>query len=282
MSEQITHTANVKRLERSSSDRMIAGVSGGLGRYFDLNPGVFRLGFVVLVLLGGAGILVYLSAVLVIPNEGEEQSIAARILADRRDRPVPLIALGLVGIAIAVLLSRGDLWPVAGTGWVLILIIGVSVVFASRSERRNRTVLVIGLGALSLIAVALATAVVVAFAWFDVSISDGIGQRTYTPANAADVRSNYKIGIGDLNLDLTNVHRGVATPITAKVGIGELKVTIPRDAQVTVNAHAKVGDVNVLTHEDNGTNATVHLANGRKLVLNAQVGAGQIRVVRAR
>src|SRR5215468_4832492 len=84
MSEHITHTATVKRLERSSSDRMLAGVSGGLGRYFDLNPGVFRLGFIVLVLLGGAGILVYLAAVLVIPNEGEE-SIAARILAERRD-----------------------------------------------------------------------------------------------------------------------------------------------------------------------------------------------------
>ena len=43
MSEHITHTPSIKRLERSSSDRMIAGVSGGLGRYFDLNPGVFRL-----------------------------------------------------------------------------------------------------------------------------------------------------------------------------------------------------------------------------------------------
>src|SRR5215472_5540470 len=175
MSEHITETTSIKRLERSSSDRMIAGVSGGLGKYFDLNPGVFRLGFIVLVLLGGAGILVYLAAVLVIPNEGEE-SIAARILAERRDRPVPLIALGLVGIAIAVLLSRGDLWPAAGTGWVLILILAVGVVFASRSERRNRAVLAIVLGTVALIAVALVTAVVVAFAWFNVSLSDGVGK----------------------------------------------------------------------------------------------------------
>ena len=55
MSEHITHTQGIKRLERSSTDRMLAGVSGGLGRYFDLNPAVFRLGFVVLTLLGGAG-----------------------------------------------------------------------------------------------------------------------------------------------------------------------------------------------------------------------------------
>src|SRR5262245_46993673 len=125
MTEPITHTVSIKRLERSSSDRKIAGVAGGLGRYFDLNPGVFRLAFVVLPLLGGAGILVYVTAVLVMPAEGDEQSIAERIISERRDRPVPLIALGVAGIAIAVLLSRGDLWPAAGTGWVLILIIGL-------------------------------------------------------------------------------------------------------------------------------------------------------------
>jgi phage shock protein PspC (stress-responsive transcriptional regulator)/predicted membrane protein len=280
MSEHITHTATVKRLERSSSDRMLAGVSGGLGRYFDLNPGIFRLGFIVLVLLGGAGILVYLAAVLVIPNEGEE-SIAARILAERRDRPVPLIALGLVGVAIAVLLSRGDLWPAAGTGWVLILIIAVGVVFASRSERRNRAMVAIVVGTLSLIAVALVTAVVVAFAWFNVSLSDGVGKRSYTPTTAADVRSTYKLGIGELNLDLSNVHRAILKPITAKVGIGDLKVTIPRNAQVTVNAHAKAGDVTVLRRDDNGRNATVHLSGGNTIKLNAQVGAGKIQVVRA-
>ena len=77
MNEHIAHTPQIKRLERSSSDSLIAGVAGGIGRYFELNPAVFRLGFVILTLLGGAGILVYLSAVLVIPVEGREQSIAA-------------------------------------------------------------------------------------------------------------------------------------------------------------------------------------------------------------
>src|SRR3954470_19205577 len=108
MTQPLTHTSEVKRLERSSN-RVVAGVSGGLGRYFDLNPAVFRLGFVVLTLLGGAGILVYLAAVLVIPVEGRDQSIAAQVLAERRDRPAPLIGLGLAGVALAVLLSRGDL-----------------------------------------------------------------------------------------------------------------------------------------------------------------------------
>ncbi|MGZ4339166.1 MAG: PspC domain-containing protein [Gaiellaceae bacterium] len=76
MSEHTLHTTQIKRLERSRTDKVLAGVSGGLGRYFDLTPTVFRLGFVVLTLLGGAGILVYIAAVLVMPKEGDESSIA--------------------------------------------------------------------------------------------------------------------------------------------------------------------------------------------------------------
>jgi len=281
MSEHITHTPSIKRLERSSSDRMIAGVSGGLGRYFDLNPGLFRLGFVVLTVLGGAGILVYLAAVLVMPTEGEEQSIAAKALAERRDRPVPLIGLGLAAVAIAVLLSRGDLWPAAGTGWVLILILGLIVVWASRRERVNRRLLAALLGLLSLITVALVTAVVVAFAWFDVSLSDGVGDRSYAPATAADVHSAYKLGVGDLHLDLSNVDGATTKAVRAKVGIGDLRIVVPRNAVVTVDAHAKVGDVNVLQHEGHGRNATVRTGHGRGLVLDAEVGAGAIHVVRA-
>ena len=120
MNEHITHTPQIKRLERSSTDRMLAGVSGGLGRYFDLNPAVFRLGFVVLTLLGGAGILVYLAAVLVIPVEGNEQSIAAQVLAERRDRPWPVVGLGLAGVAlVAAPLARRARPP--GRGWIVVL-----------------------------------------------------------------------------------------------------------------------------------------------------------------
>src|SRR3954466_7676622 len=104
MTQPLTHTSEVKRLERSSN-RVVAGVSGGLGRYFELNPAVFRLGFVVLTLLGGVGVLVYLAAILVIPVEGDEQSIAAQVLAERRDRPWPVVGLGLAGVALLLLLS---------------------------------------------------------------------------------------------------------------------------------------------------------------------------------
>jgi phage shock protein PspC (stress-responsive transcriptional regulator) len=279
MSEYSTHPASIKRLERSTSDKKVAGVAGGLGRYFDLNPNVFRLGFVILTILGGAGVLVYLAAVLVMPVEGEEQSIAARAFAERRERPAPLIGLGLVGVALAVLLSRGDLWPSAGAGWVLVIVGGLIILWASRHERGGRRVLRYVAGIVSLLAVAVAIAVVAAFSWFDLSLSDGIGDRTYQPAAAVDVRPSYALGIGDLRVDLSHV-AGPAH-IKASVGVGNLKVIVPASAAVTVDARVKAGDVYVFNRHDDGTNAAIQTGKGG-LVLDAKVGAGRIDVVRAR
>jgi phage shock protein PspC (stress-responsive transcriptional regulator) len=281
MSEHMTHTASIKRLERSPSNRMVAGVASGLGRYFDINPSVFRLGFVVLTLLGGAGILVYLAAVLVIPVEGRDNSIAAQVLAERSERPAPLIGLGLAGVALAVLLSRGDLWPAAGAGWVLILIAGLTILWASRESRRGRRIFVLLASLASVLAIAVVTALVVAFAWFNVSLSDGVGDRTYQPATAAAVQPSYEVGIGNLRVDLSHVSPNTAVKVKAKVGIGELKVVVPATAAVTVNARAKVGDVYVLRSHDDGHDAAVHTGTGGGLVIDATVGAGRIDVVRA-
>ena len=183
MSENITHTPSTKRLERSSADRVIAGVSGGLGRYFDLNPTFFRLGFVVLTLLGGAGILIYLAAVLVVPDEGK-QSIAAETLSARRERPWPLVGLGLAAVALAVLLSRAAIWPAAGFGWVLVLLAGLVILWTSdarRGSRRSRIIVRSLVGVMIALIVAVVAAVSVAFAWFDVGLGDGAGTRVESP-----------------------------------------------------------------------------------------------------
>src|SRR5437899_9713465 len=129
-----THTVEgptIKRLERSRSDRMLVGVSGGLARYFEIHPAFFRVGFVVLTLLGGAGLLIYLVAALVMPAEGEPDSIASAALRGRRDRPWPLIGLGLVVVAAAVLLSHATLWP-QGDAWFLLLIAGGAILWITR------------------------------------------------------------------------------------------------------------------------------------------------------
>ena len=44
---------------------------------------------------------------------------------------------------------------------------------------------------------------IVAFTWFDVSLGDGVGNRSDTPASASEVHRQYKLGLGDLKLDLS-------------------------------------------------------------------------------
>src|SRR6188508_1498550 len=141
MSEHTTHTTElpeIRRLERSRSDRMIAGVSGGLARYFEIHPAVFRVGFVVLTLLGGAGLLIYAAAALVIPDEGKQDSVATAALRDRRDRPWPLIGLGLLAVAGAILLSRATMWP-DGDAWWLFLIAGAVILWLTRHPKAEST-----------------------------------------------------------------------------------------------------------------------------------------------
>jgi phage shock protein C len=61
---------NTSRITRSRSDRMIAGVAGGLAAAFGIDPLFVRIGFIVLTLLNGIGALLYLALWLIVPNDG--------------------------------------------------------------------------------------------------------------------------------------------------------------------------------------------------------------------
>jgi phage shock protein PspC (stress-responsive transcriptional regulator) len=67
-------------LRRTFGDRMVGGVAAGLARYLGVDPTIVRVGFVVLTLIGGAGIPLYLAGLLLIPDEGSDQSIASSII----------------------------------------------------------------------------------------------------------------------------------------------------------------------------------------------------------
>jgi phage shock protein PspC (stress-responsive transcriptional regulator) len=58
-----------KRLYRSRTDRKIAGVCGGLGKYFNMDPVIFRIIWVALALGLGAGVIAYLIFWLVVPED---------------------------------------------------------------------------------------------------------------------------------------------------------------------------------------------------------------------
>ena len=57
-----------KRLHRSNENKVIAGVCGGIAEYFDMDPTLIRLGWVLFCAMGGSGLLAYIIAALVIPE----------------------------------------------------------------------------------------------------------------------------------------------------------------------------------------------------------------------
>lgn len=58
-----------RRLTRSNTDRIIAGVAGGVANYLDIDPTLVRLGLVLLVLVGGVSPVIYVILWAVLPNE---------------------------------------------------------------------------------------------------------------------------------------------------------------------------------------------------------------------
>jgi phage shock protein PspC (stress-responsive transcriptional regulator) len=310
MSEHTAEPAAVKRLERSRDDRMLAGVCGGLARYFGIHPAFYRVGFVVLTLIGGAGILIYAAAALVIPDEGQEDSIASGVLRERRERPWPLIGLGLVAVAGAVLLSNVSIWPRGDAAWILLLLAGWTILMLTRkhpakrqaeeapeeggeaptaalapkaSGRVGRVAAAIGIAVGIFVTLVLIAAAIFA-AVLPVHLGRGIGEENYRVVDIRDLRASYTHGIGDLRVDLGGVRLPVGeTHLKARVDIGRVTVIVPRDAALQVRGEARFGEVELLGQSTEGSDAdrTIRQQGKRVLVLDGRVGAGKLVVERA-
>jgi phage shock protein C len=68
-----------RRLYRSTTDRRLAGVCGGLAEYFDIDPLLVRIGFVIAALAGGPGIIAYVVLWIAMPKASTDASPPARL-----------------------------------------------------------------------------------------------------------------------------------------------------------------------------------------------------------
>lgn len=270
-----------RRLVRPKGDRWVGGVAAGLGAYFDLSPTIYRIAFVVLALAGGTGVLLYLVAWAVIPEEGAADSIAAAELRKHRDRPRRLLGLAAIGLAAILALSSAHIWPSPGNLWVAIALLVAAVAWwRSGTPRPGRRRIVVGalLGAFALAVVGLVLAV-------RVPLFAGIGNRSDAPAIAQDIHSKYTLGAGKLDLDFSNVQLPKGeTFVKATVGIGALHVAVPPNATVDVVGRAQAGDVQLLGQDDSGLHVRSHIVDrtgsGRVIVLSLRTGLGKVVVSR--
>ena len=113
-----------RRLLRSRDERVIGGVCGGLARYFNVDPLIFRIAAVALVFVGGFAIVAYIAALLLVPDDdGTGQAVAGK--PGRVATVVGAFVIVLAGVA----LLDGQ-WGI-GFGWFF------GALVADRADRRG-------------------------------------------------------------------------------------------------------------------------------------------------
>lgn len=124
----------VRTLRRSSTDRVGAGVAGGLGEYFGVDPVLFRVLFAVTSFFGGVGIIAYLLGWILIPEHGTEQAPLDRISAQMRRYKIPFWLVATVG-SVLVWAIFFSWWAPGPAGGLVVAAIILAIVFSRRASR---------------------------------------------------------------------------------------------------------------------------------------------------
>lgn len=133
-----------KKLYRSRDNKMLFGVCGGLGEYFDIDPIIIRLFFIALTFAGGAGVVLYIIAAIIIPeepskknnktiSEENESKESKEIKIKRRTSSELVFGLLFVFLGIGFLMQNFFDWFNFRNFWPFILIIlGLAILINPR------------------------------------------------------------------------------------------------------------------------------------------------------
>ena len=122
------------RIRRSTTDKKVAGVAGGLARHLDVDPVILRVAFVVLTFFGGAGLIAYAAGWLLLPMDDGSEGVIR--MEDRNRAVVLTIVTVLAGLAIVAELA-GDAWGPFWFPWQLAAVAVIAAVLINRHERRR-------------------------------------------------------------------------------------------------------------------------------------------------
>jgi phage shock protein PspC (stress-responsive transcriptional regulator) len=229
----------------------------------------FGVGIGSLVLAGSIAALVWLR--LRRRPAGEQ----ARASADRR--LFGCLALVAAVVVWSVLFAMAGAWLAGIDGrlaaWVVVAI-GAALVLSAFTGRARRLVL-------PAVAFAVSVAVIAAA---HVDLHGGVGERTYRPHGLSEVRHDYRLGAGRLEVDL----REVAFPpgdthLHVRLGVGELVILVPRGVCVATSAQIGGGYAGALEQRSGGLDVDWSERPSPppqtpRLVLNGDVGLGALLV----
>jgi len=122
-----------KKLYRSKKNRMIAGVCGGLGEYFNIDPTIMRLAAVALIFASGAGLIAYIIGWIIIPERKEEET-GAEVPVSSESTAKLLPGLILIVVGVVFLINNLFSWFHFSLLWPLILIaLGIFILLSTGS-----------------------------------------------------------------------------------------------------------------------------------------------------
>ncbi|HHV01660.1 MAG: PspC domain-containing protein [Defluviitoga tunisiensis] len=143
----------MKKLYRSRENKVLAGVCGGIGEYFEIDPVIVRLIWIVLTMIWGFGFFLYIIAIFLIPLEPKEikiQDVSTSPQESKKDyrhledsdRNIVITLLALFFIVLGIMVVVGIVVPstyvfrniIKGILGVTMIIIGIYLVFRSRKD----------------------------------------------------------------------------------------------------------------------------------------------------
>jgi len=147
---------NKKKIYRSNSNRMIAGVAGGIGEYFNVDAVLIRIVFLLLSLMGGSGVFFYIFCWVIIPKQGYDnrnQEMVRNFADEIKERATEFAGssksnrgnmsrrniLGIVIILFGFILLFNKISPFPFLRWdlfwlIVIILIGFYMVFKNKNK----------------------------------------------------------------------------------------------------------------------------------------------------
>lgn len=143
----------MKKLYRSRENKVLAGVCGGIGEYFEIDPVIVRLIWIVLTMIWGFGFFLYIIAIFLIPLEPKEikiQDVSTSPQESKKDyrhledsdRNIVITLLALFFIVLGIMVVISIIAPstyifrniIKGILGVAMIIIGIYLVFKSKKD----------------------------------------------------------------------------------------------------------------------------------------------------
>lgn len=196
----------------------------------------------------------------------------------RRGLALPVIcAMALVPAVFAVLFAVGVIdggwqtWAIMLAILAVVAAVGAVAIALLRPSYLGAALLVILAALLGVSSIALSQVGPV--------LDEGVGEQTYRPQSANDLRPLYEHGAGQLNIDLRDLElrRGSRTTVRAEIGFGEIRVAVPRGVRVVAAPDSSLTGVTTSARR-NGANAATS-ASAPTIVLDAQARAGEVSLL---